>query len=213
MRMLSLWAWLLWFGVARFLIVETGGGDGGGPISGGAGISDNAGAAGVVDVEAAVRAALATQEQEFKGRFKAATGHESFESFQEAEARRKGEEGQLLEQRTAELTALKTEIERGKIESAIRVAASEAVDPDVVLSLLAAGAKVEGNAVIVGGKPAAEAVKELLSSKPYLAKPAGPAGSGAGPVLSGGNAKTLEQFRALDPVAKLEFTRNGGRIV
>lgn len=134
--------------------------------------------AAVVDVQAAIREALAKQQAEFAQQFKAATGHDSLTAFQEAEARRKGEEGKLLEARSAELAQARAELDRERTRAAILSAAVDAVDPGTVLALLADKAKVDGTTVVIDGLPPVEAVKKLLAEKPFLAK-AGPAGSGA----------------------------------
>ncbi len=68
-------------------------------------------------------------------------------------------------------------------------AAQGAVDPDVVIALLAGDASitVEGDAV----KGAKEAVKALLKDKPYLVKAATPGRSGG--EFGGNDGKTLEE--------------------
>jgi hypothetical protein len=140
------------------------------------------------DLDAAVQQALGVERAKFAADFKAATGHDSLTLFQDAEAKRKGEEGKLLEQRTAELNQTRAELAQANIASAILGAAGEAIDPNTVLALLSGKAKFENGAVTIDGKPPAEAVKALLAEKPFLAKPAGGAGSGA-PQNGGGRVE------------------------
>jgi hypothetical protein len=130
------------------------------------------------DIQAEIAKALQKQSNEFAERFKQATGHATFDEFQTEQAKAKGESAKLLDQRTVELAQAKAETERLTVSQALIMAATHAVDPDVVQALLGNKAKVENGVVTIGGKAVAEAVAELLAQKPYLAK-AGPAGSGA----------------------------------
>lgn len=166
-------------------MAEAGGGGAGGSANPGAGNDGktDAGAGNgdqppaAVDVQAEIQKALAEAGAKFAADFKAATGHDSLAAFQESEAKRKGEEGKLLEQRNAELAQARAELAQAKISAAILGAATDAVDPQTVLALLSGKAKFEGGAVTIDGKPPAEAIKALLADKPFLAKAAG-AGSG-----------------------------------
>jgi hypothetical protein len=153
---------------------------------GGGGNSDPAKAQGFsqADLDAAVQKALAARDMQHAEQFKAATGHDSLQALQEAEAKRKGEEGKLLEQRNAELSQARTELDRLRIEGAILSAAGEAVKPDLLVSLLSGNAKVDNGTVTINGKPPAEAVKAYLAENPFLAKAAG--GSGGGTPQGGG---------------------------
>lgn len=141
------------------------------------------------DIQAEVQKALAAQQAEFAKQFKAATGFDSLEAFQTDQAKKKGEEGQLLEQRTSELNRAKQELAEMQIRSALSDAAvaAKSIDPATVVSLLAAQGKVENGVVTVGGKPAAEAVAELLKQKPFLGEP-GKTGSGS-PLGGGGGGE------------------------
>jgi hypothetical protein len=165
------------------------------------------------DLDKAVQAAVSAQDAKWTEQFKAATGHDSLQAFQEAEAKRKGEEGKLLEQRNAELTQTRAELNGLRIESALLGAAAEAIDPNTVVALLRGQAKFENGAVTVNGQPAAEAVKALLTEKPFLAKPAGGAGGGA-PQNGGGGQKTLSraEFEKLDPAARQQHLKSGGTV-
>lgn len=136
--------------------------------------------AAVPDIQAEINKALAEQADAFAARFKEATGHASFDEFKTAQAKAKGDEQRLLDERTAELSAARAELERQRISAAILAESGAAVDPGDVLALLAGQGKVESGVVTVGGKPVANAVADLLKAKPHLAKAAGGQGSGAG---------------------------------
>lgn len=133
-----------------------------------------------IDVQAEVAKALEAERAAFSAKLKTVTGFDSFDALAEAEAKRKGEEGKLLDQRTAELTAANLRIAGMQVHSALSDAAvaAGAVDPATVVALLASQGKVEGEAVTVGGKSAKDAVEALLKDKPFLAKPTGHAGGG-----------------------------------
>jgi hypothetical protein len=165
------------------------------------------------DIDKAVQAAVAAQDAKWMEQFKAATGHDSLQAFQEAEAKRKGEEGKLLEQRNAELAQTRAELDGLRIESALLGAASEAIDPNTVVALLRGQAKIDNGAVTVNGKSVAEAVNALLAEKPFLAKPAGGAGGGA-PQNGGGGQKSLSraEFEKLDPAARQQHLKSGGAV-
>lgn len=165
------------------LCVAEGGTEGGG--AGGVGGDDTPGAA-AVDPQELVRQALAGAETKFKEQFKAATGFDSLEQFQTEQAKKKGEEGKLLDERTQALSEAQAELGRERIKNSILKAAAGAVDPDVVASLLAGKAKHENGTVTIDGKSPAEAVEALLKEKTYLAKPSGGQGSGAGAGANGG---------------------------
>lgn len=177
----------------------------------GAGNGGQPGAA-AVDVQAEIQKALAAQQAAFNEQFKAATGHDSLPAFQEAEAKRKGDFEALLNQRTSELAQAKAALEQATVNNALLGAAREAVDPDVVLALLGAQAKVENGAVTVNGKPPAEAVKALLKDKPYLAKPTGGQGSGAGANAGGHHSLTRQAFEAMGPQEQQTFIKGGGKV-
>ncbi len=186
-------------------------GEGGG-ASGGNGAPTGTGLT-QADLDHAVAAAQAEAAAAFGAQFKQATGHDSLDAFQEAEAKRKGETDKLLEQRTAELAETRARLERMQIEAAIHAAAADAVDPPTVVALLSGQAKVVGADVTIAGKPAAEAVAALLQDKPFLAKAAGGSGSGT-PPQGGTGAKTLTRaaFEAMSPSERSAHLAAGGTL-
>lgn len=197
-----------------------GGGDGktdppGGNSGAGAGGGGQPGAA-AVDIQAEIQKALAAQQGEFAKQFKAATGFDSLEAFQTEQAKKKGEEGRLLEERTAELNRTKQELADAQVRSALSDAAvaAKAIDPATVVALLAAQGKAENGAITVGGKSPAEAVAALLKDKPFLVQAGQPGGGtppgGAG---AGGNTLSRAEFEKLDPSGRMDFIKKGGKVV
>lgn len=175
----------------------------------------NGGAFAQADLDTAVANALQARDAATAKRLKELTGADSLDALAEAEAKRKGEEGKLLEQRNAENAQLRSEIAASRIESALTLAATAggAIDPADVHALLAGKAKFENGAVTVDGKPAADAVAALLKAKPHLAK-AGPAGGGA--PQQGANTskqKTRAEFEALSAKDRMDFMTSGGVLV
>lgn len=134
---------------------------------------------------------------EFAAALKATTGHGSLEALaaaqEAAEAKKLAEQGeykQLAEKAEAQLAEIKAAYRAERVRSAILGAASESVDPEVVHALLASGAEVGSDGlVLIGGKSAGEAVADLLEAKPYLAKAAPSQGSGAGGAGGGAGPK------------------------
>lgn len=134
-----------------------------------------------VDVQAEVQKALAAARAADAEAFKKATGHDSLEAWQAAQMKEQGKTAELLALREQELAAVTAAHRESAVSAAILAAAGEAIDPAVVQSLLAAKAEFDAKsgAVTIHGKSPKDAVTTLLKDKPFLAKPAGPAGSGA----------------------------------
>jgi hypothetical protein len=164
-------------------------GAGGGGGGGGNADSTQATALTQADVDKAVQTALAARDADFAAKLKAATGAESLDALAEAKAKAAGETDRLLAERTAELAAERQRNADMRIRAALSDAAitGKAVDPATVVALLAAQGKVEGDAVTIGGKPVAEAVKALLTEKPFLMQ-AGQSGGGT-PQAGGGTGE------------------------
>ncbi|WP_020160526.1 phage scaffolding protein [Methylobacter marinus] len=137
-------------------------------------------AAPAVDVQAQINQALATQQAEFQRQLKEATGHSDFKSLTEAQLQAQGKLQELADAKAQEATAYKAKFEQTQISNALLSASTDAVDPGTVSALLAGKAACDDNGVVtIDGKPVAEAVKALLTEKPFLAKPQGGTGSGA----------------------------------
>ena len=113
-------------------------------------------------------------------------------ALEEKQLKEKGELEKLIERKDEELAAISQRYEDQLKRSNIMAAAAEAVDPEVVYSLLAGNAQVIDGKVKIDGKPADEAVKGLLAAKPYLAKASGKEGGGAGNAGGSTEKETLE---------------------
>lgn len=166
-----------------------------------------------VDVQAEINKALKQQGEEFAKRFKEATGHGSFDEFQTAKAKATGETDKLLTQREQELAQTRAKLDQTLIGNALlSAAATSAIDPAVVQQLLLAKGKIENDTVTVEGKTPADAITDLLKDKPYLAKPSGGQGSGAGVNATGGNSKTRKEFEAMGAQERQTFVKGGGKV-
>jgi hypothetical protein len=166
-------------------------------------------AAAPVDVDAAVSAALAKQQAEFKDRLKAATGHEDFDALAKAKLQADGDYQALAEKSVAEAQSWKGKYQQTAINNALLGAATDALDANIVVQLLGSQCVCDeaSGAVTIGGKPVAEAVKQLFAEKPFLAKPAGGQGSGAGAT---GVVKTSGEDGDKTPLDRLKAARNTG---
>jgi hypothetical protein len=132
------------------------------------------------DIDAAVKKALEAQGAQFSATLKELTGVDSLDAFKEAQLKQQGKTTELLDAKASEAARYKSLYEQSAIQSALLLASGEAVDPATVSALLSGRARVDAQgAVTIDGKPAAEAVKALLTEKPFLAKPQGGSGSGA----------------------------------
>jgi len=166
-----------------------------------------------VDVQAEIQRALAEQQAQFQNQLKEATGFDSLKAFQEAQLAEQGKLKELLDAKTSELDAVTRQFQQTQINNSLLAAAQDAVDPSVVAALLAGSAQVDGNGnVLIDGLAPADAVKKLLEEKPFLAKASGNQGSGAPQNSDGGKTLSRAAFDALDPAAKQQFVRDGGRI-
>lgn len=168
---------------------------------------------GAADVDALITAALAKQHAEFVQQLKATTGHDSLQAIKEADMKAKGQLEELVLAKTRETEALKARLNETLITNALIAHAGNAIDPGDVAIFLASQATVdESGHVSVGGKSAADAIKELLAKKPHWAKPQGAGGSGA-PAGGGSTAGMARaQFEALSPSARMDFIKKGGKV-
>jgi len=134
----------------------------------------------VVDVQAQINAALDKQKAEFTTQLEQATGHKDLTALAEAKLKSEGKLQELADNKAAEAASYKSRFEQAQINNQLLSAASEALDSDVVMALLRDKATVDTNGtVLVDGKPAKDAVTDLLKAKPHLAKATGATGSGA----------------------------------
>jgi hypothetical protein len=139
-------------------------------------------AAGTVDVQAQVNAALAQQQADFAKQLKEATGHSDLKALTEANLKAQGKLQELADTRDAEAKKWQAKFEKLVVNYELLSAATEAIDPATVKELLASRAKVDSNdQVTIDGKPVADAVKQLLDERPFLAKAQGDTGSGTPP--------------------------------
>lgn len=162
-----------------------------------------------VDIDAKITAALQAQSVAITEQWAQATGYKTPQALAEAKLKEDGKLQELLAVRDAEATTLR----QSAINHAVMAAASDAIDPDVVMALLAGKASIDATgSVLVAGKPIKEAVADLLKSKPHLAKPSGNQGSGAGHNAGNGQQKTMLRvdFEKLPAPAKMAFIKSSG---
>lgn len=166
-----------------------------------------------VDVQAEVQKALSAQAAEHARQLKELTGHDSLKAFQEAELKKQGKTQELLDAKSKEADVYRSRFEASAIRAEVLGAASDALDTETVLALLGSKAEVaEDGSVKIGGKPAKDAVADLLKEKPFLAKPSGSAGSGAPANAGGKPSLSRAAFDALDAGAKTTHIKAGGRV-
>lgn len=134
-----------------------------------------------VDIQAEISTALAMQQAEFAAQLKAATGHDNLKALADANLKAQGKLQELADSRLQEAQTYKARFEQAAISSAILAASlADAIDTETVAELLTSKAAVdEHGRVTIDGKPAAEAVRQLLIDKPFLAKTHSGTGSGA----------------------------------
>lgn len=134
------------------------------------------------DMQREIQSALDAQQAALNQQIREATGHASFQDYMDDQSRLHGEAQAALDAKAKETDKFRLLYEQTaiKIKAAVLSAASEAINPDMVLTLLVGQAAVsEDGSVLIGGKPAKEAVDELLQKNPFMAKPSGNSGSGA----------------------------------
>lgn len=174
---------------------------------------ESSGAPVAVDLQAEIQKALEAERERWRQQLKETLGVDSLEAWKEQRLKEEGKLQELLQQKEQEATHYRQQFERLAIQNALLTAARNAVDPEVVLAILAPKAKVgEDGAVTVDGKPVEKAVEELLKAKPYLARPTGNQGSGA-PLQAGRPQMTRAQFEVLSPEDRMKFIRSGGQVV
>jgi len=134
-----------------------------------------------VDLEA-IRAEVRKEiEAKVAARLKELVGVESLEDLERKILEEEGRWQDLAERAKREAEQWRTRYQETLKRSEITALAARlgAVDPEVVLALVAPKAEVtDDGRVLIDGKPAEEAIKGLLSEKPYLAKASESAGSG-----------------------------------
>ena len=137
-------------------------------------------AAPVIDIQAEITKALHAHSAQFAADFKAATGFESLKAFSEDKLKNEGRTNELLAAKTQESDSYKSRFEQSLISNALLVGSNDALDPSLISDLLRGKASVtEDGTVSIGGKTVSEAIKALLTEKPFLAKVQGLPGSGA----------------------------------
>lgn len=177
-------------------------------------VTPAAGAPAAVDVQAQINQALTKQQEQFNAQFKEATGHNDLKEYAEAQLKQQGKLQELADAKGAEALSYKTRYEQAAINSALLAAATDAVDPALIKDLLAGKAVVDGqDTVTIDGKPVAEAVKQLLTDKPFLAKAQGGTGSGAPQQTGGGKQIARAEFDRMNPTDQMAHVKNGGAVV
>ena len=134
-----------------------------------------------VDIEAIKAQVRKEIEAHISSRLKELVGVESLEDLERKILEEEGKFQELAEQAKKEADTWRTRYQETLKRAEITTLASKlgAVDPEVVLALVAQRAEVtEDGKVLIEGKPAEEALKALLSEKPYLVKASETTGSG-----------------------------------
>jgi len=151
-----------------------------------------------VDVEE-LRAQVKKEiEAEVSKRLKELLGVETFEDLERKILEEEGKFQELAEQAKREAEEWRARYQETLKRSQITALAAKlgAVDPEVVLALVSDKAEVtEDGRVLIDGKPAEEALRELLSKKPYLAKASETVGSGT---PSGAGADKFAQVKSYE---------------
>jgi len=153
--------------------------------------------------------------QEFTGKLHKVTGGKSLEAWEKDRLEKQGEYQKLAEQYSTEAAQLRQRLQQTIARAEILRAATDAIDPEVVHTLLRDKVTVaDDGQVKVDGKPVAAAVKALLTEKQYLARPAGGSGSGAPTTQKsdGDKHRTLEWYNRANPVERMQFFKNGGTL-
>lgn len=166
------------------------------------------------DIDKAVSAALAERDNHHAQQFKEATGFDSLDAFSKNKLEQEGKLKELADANAQEAATYKQRYQQQSIQSALLAASAEAVDSEIIVSLLAGKASVDdAGKVTVDGKDAQTAVAELLKAKPHLAKASGNQGSGAGNSQSGSNQLSLDEFNRLPNEKRFAFIRDGGKVI
>ena len=161
-------------------------------------------AASVVDVQAQINQALAAQQIDFARQLKEATGHGDIKSITDAQLLAQGKLQELADSKTQEAATYKQQFQQTNITNALLSASTDAVDAATVSALLSGKAVCDDSGIVtIDGKPVADAVKALLTEKPFLAKAQGGPGSGA-PQQS---KSAPQDNSALTPVQRLTAAR------
>lgn len=154
--------------------------------------------------------------QEFTGKLHKVTGGKSLEAWEKDRLEKQGEYQKLAEQYSTEAAQLRQQLQQTIARAEILRAATDAIDPEVVHTLLREKVTVtEDGQVKVEGKPVNLAIKALLTEKPYLARPAGGSGSGAPAAQKATDDKhrTRDWYNKADPREIKEFFKNGGKLI
>ena len=163
-----------------------------------------------VDLEALRAQVRKEVEAEFSKRLKEIVGVETVEELERKVLEEEGKWQELAERHKQEAENYRRLYEETVKRAAITAAAARlnAVDPEVVLALVAERAEVRDGKVFINNKDVETALRELFAEKPYLVK-AAPAGSGSPPEGSGDKFANVKSFEDLLKDSRLlaEFMR------
>ena len=166
-----------------------------------------------IDIQTQINQALLAERAEFATQLEQATGHKDIKSLTDAQLKAQGKLQELSDSHAATAAAYKTKFEQSAIKAALLSAASEAVDAATIGELLSGKALCDDNGIVtIDGKPVADAIKQLLIDKPFLAKAQGGPGGGAPQNTGGGKSATRAAFDALPAAERSAFIKNGGTI-
>ncbi|MFU8789278.1 MAG: hypothetical protein ACNA7G_09630 [Methylobacter sp.] len=117
------------------------------------------------DIQAQINQALKAQQAEFAKQLQD-------KSLTDAQLKAQGKLQELADSKAQEAATYKQQLHNVNITNALLNASGEAIDPATISALLAAKAVCDDSgAVTIDGKPVAEAVKALLTDKPFWLKP------------------------------------------
>lgn len=164
----------------------------------------------ILDLDAIKRESAQAAKAELLGQFKDATGFDSLDAFKTSKLKDEGKLQELADNHAKEAQQFKAKFQKAAISQAILSAAAAAVDPALLVDLLAGRAECndEGH-VLVGGKSAADAVAALLAEKPFLAKAQSGTGSGAGASETGVKTMARATFDGLSPAQRAAAIKAG----
>ena len=161
------------------------------------------------DIKDKINAALTDDKADFFTQFEQATGYSSFEEMQAAKQAEQDRLLGLIDEKTNEAIGYKQRFERVSVANAILTHATDAIEPSIIVSMLAGKAHCDDDGyVTIGGKPVADAVKTLLAEKPFLVNPAG-----SRQRTTDNKQMTRDAFGKLSPEKKMSFIKAKGVVV
>jgi len=155
-----------------------------------------------------IKATLLEQRALFASELKKHTGHSSIIELSQERTEEREKAKLLIDKLQQEVKLYRVKYEFTEIKTAISAASTQAVDSDMIFKLLAKDAVIDdAGAVTINDFPVQQAVNDLLSDKPFLAKASINQGSGAGGshFIHSTNPWKKEQFNLTE---QIDVTKN-----